>query len=36
MNLEINLSGDYFIEYYTWKKGKSIQQKIEWLKSKNK
>ncbi len=36
MNLEINLSGEYFIEYYTWKKGKSIQEKIEWLKSKNK
>ena len=36
MNLEINLSGKYFIEYYTWKKGKSIQEKIEWLKSKNK
>mgnify|MGYP000461976094 CR=1 FL=1 len=34
-NLELNINGDNFIEYYNWKKGKSIKDKIEWLKSKN-
>ena len=34
-NLELNIDGDNFIEYYNWKKGKSIKDKIEWLKSKN-
>ena len=33
-NLELSIDGDNFIEYYNWKKGKSIKDKIEWLKSK--
>ena len=32
--LELEIDGDNFIEYYEWKKGKSIKDKIEWLKSK--
>jgi len=35
-NLELKIDGDNFIEYYNWKKGKSIKDKIEWLKSKQK
>ena len=33
-NLELEIDGDDFIKYYEWKKGKSIKDKIEWLKSK--